>query len=205
MGEIKSSLGSRELEDIFLKIESAKRLRRFSPEPSGESVVINLRVPYRHYGTTAPVTHRSFGDMDYDQEGNPLDQIFGFALAGKLKLKPQTFCEKFAYHANEMEPILTPNLIVTLDQGVLCPATIRKENEKGEINISLQGATGVYHVNKGDENFRFLLSKIYDIYIHGRTVPVSAFGRYFDHEGVLMLPEGGIYIPIEEQVPKSDE
>lgn len=56
------------------------------------------------------------------------------------------------------------------------------------------------HVNKCDENFRFLLSKIYDIYNHGRTVPVSAFRRYFDHEGVLTLPEGGIYIPIEKQI-----
>ena len=205
VGEIKSSLNSKELKDIFHKIESVKRLRRFSVKPSGMRVVGTLSVPYRRYGTTALVTHQILGDMDYDQAQNSLDQIFGFALAGKLELKPQTFCEKFVDRANEIEPILTPNLIVTLDQGILCPATSPKENEEGEINISLQEATGVYHVNKGDENFRFLLSKIYDIYNHGRSVPVSAFGRYFDHEGVLMLPEGGIYIPIEEQIPESDE
>lgn len=205
VGEIKSSLSSPELEDIFCKIESVKRLKRFSTEPSWPRVMGTLGVPYRRYGTTAPVTNQILGDMDYDQAQNSLDQIFGFALAGRLELSPQTFCEKFVHRASEMEPILTPNLIVTLDQGVLCPATIRKENEKGEINISLQDATGVYHVNKDDENFRFLLSKIYDIYNHGRTVPVSAFGRYFDHEGVLMLPEGGIYIPIGEQISESDE
>ena len=143
VGEIKSSLGSDELEDIFLKTESAKRLRRFSAEPSGESVVGNLRVPYRHYGTTAPVTHRSFGDMDYDQEGNPWDQIFGFALAGKLELKSQTFCEKFVEHARETESVLTPNLIVALDRGVLCPVTFSEEHEEDELKISLQDATDV--------------------------------------------------------------
>ena len=205
VGEIKSSLNSNELEDIFCKIESVKRLKRFSEGPSGEPLRDTLSVPYRLYGTTAPVTHRSFGDMDYNQEDNPLDQIFGFALAGKQELTPQTFCKKFVDRAKTMELSLTPNLIVTLDQEVLCPATSPKENEEGKINISLQDATGIYHVNKGDENFRFLLSKIYDIYNHGRTVPVSAFGRYFDHEAVLMLPEGGIYMPIEEQTPESNE
>ena len=204
VGEIKSSLSSDELEDIFLKIESVKRLKRFSTETPRPIRVGELRFPYRHYGTTGPATHGNPG-TDYNQQGNPLDQIFGFALAGELKLKPQTLCEKFASRASEIEPILTPNLIVTLDQGVLCPATIGKESKEDQINISIQDATGIYHVNKDDENFRFLLSQIYDIYNHGRTVPVSAFGRYFDPEGVLMLPEGGIYVPIEKQISESNE
>ena len=203
IGEIKSFLGARELEDIFRKIESVKQLKRFSTKPIRP--MYTLEFPYRHYGTTAPVTDQFLEGMDYDQENKPLDQIFGFALAGKLKLKPQTLCEKFINRASEIEPILTPNLIVTLDQGILCPATFPKEDEKGEIHISLQEATGIYQVDKGDENFRFLLSKIYDIYNHGRTVPVSAFGRYFDSEGVLTLPEGGIYMPIGEQIPESNE
>ena len=205
VGEIKSSLGSDELEDIFLKIESVKRLRRFSNEPPGMRLIYTLSVPYRCYGTTAPVTHQNFGDMDYSQSDNSLDQIFGFALAGELKLKPQTFCEKFVDRARAMALNLTPNLIITLDKGILCPDTPSEKYEEGEIKISLQNATGIYYVDKGDENFRFLLSMVYLVYNYGRTVPVSAFGRYFDHEGVLMLPEGGIYIPIEEQVPKSDE
>ena len=114
VGEIKSSLRSRELEDIFRKIESVKRLKRFSEKLLSERVVSFLSVPYRRYGTTAPVTHQSFGDMDYNQEDNSLDQIFGFALAGELKLKAQTFCEKFVDRARAMELNLTPNLIVTV-------------------------------------------------------------------------------------------
>ena len=205
VGEIKSSLGSRELEDIFRKIESVKRLIRFSNESSKEPVNYVLNVPYRRYGTTAPVTHQIRGDMNYNQAENPLDQIFGFALAGQLKLKVQTFCEKFVERARTMELNLTPNLIVTLDQGILCPDTHSEENEEGELKISLQDATGIYHVNKGDEKFRFLLSMIYNIYNHGRTVPVSAFGRYFDPEGVLMLPGGGTYVPIAKQIAESEK
>lgn len=205
VGEIKSSLDSKELEDIFQKIESVKRLRRFSNESSRERVMYVLNVPYRRYGTTAPVTQQILGDMDYDQAENPLDQIFGFALAGQLKLKVQTFCEKFVERARTMELNLTPNLIVTLDRGILCPDTLSEKYQEGELKISLQDATGIYHVDKGDENFRFLLSMIYNIYNHGRTAPVSAFGRYFDSKGVLMLPGGGTYIPIEKQISELDE
>ena len=204
VGEIKSSLGSDELEDIFLKIEFVKRLKRFSAETPQPLRVGELRFPYRHYGTTGPTTHGNPG-TDYNQEGNPLDQIFGFALAGKLKLKPQTLCEKFVDRARSMELNLTPNLIVTLDQGILCPDTPPEKYEKGELKVSLQDAAGIYHVDKGNENFRFLLSMIYLVYNYGRTVPVSAFGRYFDREGVLMLPEGGVYVPIKEQVSESNE
>ena len=85
------------------------------------------------------------------------------------------------------------------------PCNYWEKNKEDQINISIQDATGIYHANKDDENFRFLLSQIYDMYNHGRTVPVSAFGRYFDHEGVLMLPEGGIYVPIEKQISESNE
>ena len=203
VGEIKSSLNSDELEDIFDKIESVKRLKRFSVETPGSIRVGELKFPYRHYGTTGPTTHDNPGTA-YNQEGNSLDQILGFALAGKLKLKHQTLCEKFINCARRMELILTPNLIVTLDRGILCSNTHSEENEESEIKISLQDATGIYCVDKGDENFRFLLSMIYLVYNYGRTVPVSAFGRYFDHEGVLTLPGGGIYIPIEKQVSELD-
>ena len=204
VGEIKSSLDSKELEDIFLKIESVKRLKRFTAEATGPISVGQLRFPYRHYGTTASGEYANFPGTSYSQKNNALDQIFGFALAGELKLKVQTFCEKFVERARTMELNLTPNLVVTLDQGILCPDTHSEENEEGEIKISLQDATSVYHVDKGDENFRFLLSMIYLVYNNGRTVPVSAFGRYFDHEGVLTLPGGGIYMPIEEQMPESN-
>ena len=203
VGEIKSSLESKELKDIFCGIKSVRQLKRFSVETPRPIRVGELRFPYRHYGTTGPTTHGNPG-TDYNQVGNSLDQIFGFALAGKLKLKPQTFCGKFVDRARAMELNLTPNLIVTLDQGILCPDTPPEKYEEGQLKISLQESTGIYHVDKGDENFRFLLSMIYLVYNYGRTVPVSAFGRYFDQEGVLMLPEGGIYMPIEKQISENE-
>lgn len=194
VGEVKSSLGSKELEDIFRKIESVKQLRRFSDKR------------YRSYGTKEGVENYITGSPDYSQEDNSLDQIFGFALAGKLKLLPQTFCAKFASHAREIDPILTPNLIVMLKGGILCPATFSDQQEESEIKISLQDSDDMYHVDRGDGNFSFLLSRIYDVFDQGRTVSTSAFRRYLAHDGTR-LPLGGTRIPIEKQgtEPESKE
>lgn len=194
VGEVKSSLGSNELEDIFRKIESVKQLRRFSDKH------------YRSYGTKEAVENYITGSPDYSQEDNSLNQIFGFALVGKLKLLPQTFCAKFASRARETEPVLTPNLIVMLKGGILCPATFSGQQEESEMKISLQDSDDMYYVDRGDENFSFLLSRIYDVFDQGRTVSTSAFGRYFAHD-VTRLPPGGTRIPIEKQgtEPESKE
>ena len=201
VGEIKSSLASRELSDIFNKIASVKHLKRFSIQRAEMNLVHELGIPYRNYGTTSPVTQRQLGVLDYSQEDNPLDQIFGFALADKLKLKPGTLCKNFIEQATERGTAVSPNLIVSLDKGVLCPNTPPdKMDERGSIKLSLEEASGVYHVNKEDENFRYLISMLYQVYIYGRTVPVCSFGRYFDPEGVLTLPGDGIYLPFTPQL-----
>lgn len=193
IGEVKSYLNTKELKDIFAKIESVKKLKRFSEESSGERLVGTVSIPYRCYGTTA---EQNVGfKAGYSQEDYPCDQIFGFAVAGKLKLKPETLCEKFVELVNEKELTLTPNLIVMLNGGILCPLV--DSDEKYVISMSFQDATKVYHADKGNENFRFLLSMIHDVYYGGRTVPVSAFVRYLDLEGVLTLPGDGICVSIE--------
>lgn len=186
VGEVKSSLGSKELEDIFRKIESVKQLRRFSDKR------------YRSYGTKEAVENCIIGSPDYSQENNSLDQIFGFALVGKLKLSSQAFCAKFASRAREMKPALTPNLIVMLKGGILCPAPFSGQHEESEIKISFQDSDDMYYVDRGDENFSFLLSRIYDVYDRGRTVSTSAFKRYLAPEGTK-LPQGGTRIPVEKQ------
>lgn len=71
VGEIKSSLNSHELENIFLKMESVKQLKRFSDELSGERTLNRLSFPYRHYGTTASENYSSPG-TGYNQEGRTL-------------------------------------------------------------------------------------------------------------------------------------
>lgn len=209
VGEIKSNLDSDTLEDIFCKMKSVKQLKRFTGTTTeerqyGMRVVNEFIEPYRSYGTTAHQRFRPTGDTDYNQEDNPIDQIFGFALAGKLKLTPETLCEKFVSRAKEIDPILCPNLIVTLDKGVLCPDTPGEADEMGKIGTSIQETSGIYHVNNEAGNFRFLLSMIYGIYTIGRTVSVSAFVQYFDEGEFITLPGGGIHTLIERNPSETD-
>lgn len=199
VGEIKSSLDSNELTDIFAKIASVKHLQRFSTQMAEKNLRDELAFPYRHYGTTTSVRQRLLGVAEYCQTDNSQDKIFGFALADKLRLRSETLCKKFIENVKEIGVPSSPNLIVSLDKGVLCPSDRPSDNvkENGIIKLSLEDAHGVYHVNKEYENFRFLISTLYQVYFEWRTVPVSSFERYFDYEGILMLPAGGVYIPLE--------
>ena len=205
VGEIKSLLNSRELRDIFDKIESVKALKRFSIQREMMGLRDELSVPYRNYGTTATMWQRRLGVPDYSQEDISLDQIFGFALAGTLDLNPETLCKKFIEHAMERGAVVSPNLIVSLNKGVLCPNTPSdKPDGEGELHVSLEDSSSIYHVDKENENFRYLVSMIYRIYHEGRTVPISAFERYFDPEGKLRLPEEGIHVPFEGNSSETD-
>ncbi len=114
VGEIKSSLASDELADIFEKIASVKTLKRYSKQKAERRPMYELDVPYRKYGTTTPVMQRLPGVSDYNQEDISFDQIYGFALAGVLKLKPETLCSKFIEHATEVGASSSPNIIVLL-------------------------------------------------------------------------------------------
>ena len=81
VGEVKSTLASAELEDVFAKIESVKRLRRFTRESSARGWKY---VAFRKFGSI--MSAATSADDGYDQESKSSDQIFGFALAGRVVL-----------------------------------------------------------------------------------------------------------------------
>ena len=85
VGEVKSALGSAELEDAFAKIASAKELRRFV-QPSDDAT------PFRTYGS--PLSIQGTEEQAFNED-KPLDQIFGFCIAGRLNLKAETACRKY--------------------------------------------------------------------------------------------------------------
>ena len=205
VGEIKSLLTSKELADIFEKMASVKTLKRYSEQRAEIGFREVLDVPYRKYGTTTPITQGQLGIPNYSQEDNSLDQIYGFALADKLDLRPETLCKKFIEHATEVSASSSPNLIVSLDKGVLCPNTPSdKKDGEGELHVSLVDGSGICHVDRQHENFRYLISMIYRIYHEGRTVPIKAFERYFDLHGKLTLHGKGVYVPFEGNVSETD-
>ena len=193
VGEIKSSMASGDLEDTFAKIASVKKLRRFT-RPKSDSLVPQPSVPFRAYGATT-----SFGgtvDEQFEQDTKPFDQIFGFALAGSLALRPETLCTKYAEMAVLHERPLSPNLIVTLeDNQVLTPLRTLPDGKR-TVRISAQESDAIYCVRCPEGGFQFLLARIYTVYRQGRTVERAAFDRYFARDGRLTLPNNGSVVPL---------
>ena len=189
VGEIKSRIASTDLEDTFDKIGSVKKLRRHAlPRDSG--LGLPASVPFRAYGT--PSGTEGTKAEEFDQHHKPLDQIFGFLLAGSLELRPRTLCDKYVELTSENRRKLSPNLIVTLDDNqVLAPLRIAPNRHDSKILISAQDANAICCVRRLEGGFQFLLSRIYTVFRQGRTVEEVAFDRYFARDGQLTLPLDG--------------
>ena len=125
VGEVKSALASADLEDAFAKIASTKNLRRYA-QPSNDAASKELglepSIAFRTYGS--PNSMLGAETEQFNQRKNPFDQIFGFCLAGRLHLKPATLCHKYVELSAQWGVGLSPSLVVTLDDQVLCPLRI---------------------------------------------------------------------------------
>lgn len=192
VGEIKSRLSSEDMEDIFNKTTSVKKLRRYIRSPtdpsSGKKGLLDT-FAFRKYCT--PVDMVGAKSEAYNQDVNSLDQIFGFAVAGALNLSHETICEKYAALAKQIGYQFSPNLIVTLEGGILCPILIPPDRHNPTIVRSPLEANSIYYVEYPQGSFQFLLSKVYEVYRSGRTVEMLAFDRYFVKDGRVTLPGNG--------------
>ncbi len=192
VGEVKSSIDSRELENIFSEIESVKKLRRFVRLPPIGVPSTEDYVAFRKYGSLSSVATPKPGD--YNQDMHPSDQVFGFALAGRLDLSHRTLCSKFVELSSTTGYSLSPNLVVALDGSVLCPVSIPDNHQTGSIEVSPQQANRIYSVTHPDNSFPFLIARLQGMYMSGRTVDAHAFDRYIVQEGILELQGNRILI-----------
>ena len=192
VGEVKSALAFSDLQDTFAKIASVKQLRRHarpSIHPALKDLDFEPTVAFRKYGSSLAAE----GDKteEFDQVTNPFDQIFGFCLAGRLDLSPNTLCERYAQLLTQYGAALSPNLLATLDDQVVCPVRIPRDDGNAAIVISAAESNAIYCVQRPQGAFQFLLARIFTVYRRGRTVEELAFDRYFATEGQLQLPGGG--------------
>ena len=187
VGEIKSSLNTATLEDSFAKIASVKSLRRHIVTfpgkleflPNGERMI-----KYRNYGSNAgPSVTRADA---FDQDKDEYSQIFGFVLSGKLELNPETLLEKFAELVKETKDTLSPNIVVTLKDGLFYPWNAEKKKR------SFSAQTANHFVHDNIAGFRKLISWIYHAYRSCITSDSAAFQQYWtappppNHWGLLV-------------------
>lgn len=83
IGEVKSTLGTKELVDAFEKVASAKRLKRYA-KPEKNLLGLGETVAYRQYGTVTAFDGTE--SQQFDQSENVTDQIYGFVLCGRFGL-----------------------------------------------------------------------------------------------------------------------
>ena len=179
VGEIKSSLGTKELNDSFSKIASVKGLKRYIVTPPGNLEYLpggGRVIHYRDYGSTTKPSIIRVDDTDPEQDEHK--QIFGFILSGKLALNPPTLLEKYIELVDQTGDILSPNLLISLNDGAVYPFN-EKKNER-PLSAQTASSFAFFKVKFG---FRSLISYIYRSYRICQTSDIAAFDRYFTDTG----------------------
>ena len=170
VGEVKSILNTKELENIFAKTYSVKILQRYSiseKDLSGKQTCC-----YRSYGSRTSLWGAA--EESYEQNNKSTDQIFCFALCGKLDISTDTLENNFSSLLKRYKYENEINIISILDYGLLCYVN----SKTNCISNSANEGDSFFITGKRDNNFEFLLSKLQQIINSNRTVPTSAFNRY---------------------------
>lgn len=196
VGQVKSLLTKQLLKEEFEKIASVKRLLRqpvhhFMPHPTtGAPVPLE-----RSYGNTQTP---SIVDVSEKSKTDETRQIFGFILAGSMRMQHDTLMDAFLEFTRDTGERLSPNIAVILTKGLLTWgnfSTRREERTRPDnrgtygMRVSHDGPpqwdpswsaqnAEVLHYTEDTEPFRALIQWIFEMYRTGKTSDVRAFNRY---------------------------
>ena len=198
VGQVKSILTRRLLEEEFTKIASVKKLRRypvhdFMPHPTtGGPIVLE-----RGYGN---IRNPSIIDVGDKRPSSATRQIFGFLLNGDSKMSTDTLKQAFIDLTSETGDALSPNMAVLLSGGLLTWGNVAKEKlretqwsernksysviertgNRLEWKVSWSAADAqLLRYAEDTEPFRELVRWIAELYRSGETSDVRAFDQYF--------------------------
>jgi len=182
VGEVKSTLNSKEIEDSITKIVSVKKLvRRSIPSKAGSI----MSVSYRKYGMGSSMIGGP--QEDFNQDKKVKDQIYGFILCEKFGLTEGNNIEKVKENFCKYEKKYLPNLIVSLNDGFLMPFS----SQDNKLYDSMIEANELVFVSDTENSFSLLLKRLTNIILTGRTVCVTHLQKYLD----VIPGEQDKYIP----------
>lgn len=176
VGEIKSSIGTSEINDAVDKIAKVKSLRRYVNDPTC----------FRSYGSVVSV--QGIQSEAFDPEHKPLDQIYGFILCHESSLVHPTLADRYAKACSRHAEHLSPNLMVSLKDGLLLFA-----NKIYEILDNRVNAEHLFLGKAPDGDVPFLIYKLASIANNGRTSEVLPYARYLLKRGNPTFSEGVFY------------
>ena len=168
VGEIKSDIGKKELKDIYKKVASVRKLKRFM-ESKGTENASTGTVKCRQYLSKTTVT--TPGNTDTFQDSQSGTQIYGFGLGQAFTAKPETMIRHTQELYAKIPNALRPNVVLTLNKEAIAPADGR------QMSYSALNSSGITFL-KPENGLEYLLVSLFSIIQDGVTVPGSALERY---------------------------
>lgn len=176
VGEIKSSIGTKEINDAVDKIARVKSLQRYSSDSTC----------FRKYGSV--VSMQVSPSESFDPANKPLDQIYGFILFLESSLTYATLADRYAAACGRHTEHLSPNLMVSLKDGL-----VLFTNEMRQVLENRVGAANIFIGKTPDGEVPFLITKLAMVANRGRTTQVLPYERYLLKSGNTALSEGTFY------------
>ena len=165
VGEVKSTIGTKDAKDIVEKVASVRRLTRFVL-PGSESI------SFRPYGSRIAL---GLANRSYVQNSDGKHQIWGFGIGRNTALAPQSLAKKLAVFCEQEGAILAPNLITTTEGLLIKP--VRYDSQAKEVTWSAIEATG-YMTTTLSNPLASLIRDLNKAFKSGFTVPEEAYDQY---------------------------
>lgn len=161
VGEIKSTLNTKELKDSVSKLQKIKNLQR----------ALQDKTCFRQYGTA--LVMQGANSEAYDPINKILDQTYCFVLCQNFGISRETLAKNYTAFCGEAAPHLAPNIVLSLTDGIMMFA-----DEKGALLRNAIGAKNVAFFKHPGGDFQYLLSEIVHACHKGRTTDVLPHSQY---------------------------
>ncbi|MXZ92198.1 MAG: hypothetical protein F4W95_13315 [Chloroflexi bacterium] len=174
VGEVKSTIGTREVDDIIEKIASVKKLQRWC-RPTDDGLGLGPTVPYRSYGSL--IAFSGTEEEQYEQNKGGLYQIWGFGIASAMSVNENTMIAKLNAFAEKEGAAYCPNLIITTSG--ICVAPCKHDFGNSRESIVWSAIEGNGHLCiKDTKPLASLAANVIKAFRMGRTVDTEAFDQY---------------------------
>ena len=168
VGSIKSTIGKKELGDIYRNIASVRRLKRFvRPEQGKEPPAGKVKIR-TYLEKTTRVTN---GSWETIQNSSSSAQIYAFGFGQSFGAEPKTMMQHTLDLYDQVPEELRPNVVLTINQEMLAPAV------GNQMSYSALDCPGVTFV-KPENSLEYLLVSLFKIVQDGITSPGYTFERY---------------------------
>lgn len=178
VGEVKSRISNTELDDLFEKIASVRRLRRYAI--ARESLLVTEpTVSFRGYGSIMGVEGTL--EESYDQDAKDSDRVYGFGIGREFGMSPNASLNRFAERSASKGDVNTPDIVLTVTGPTILPWSDAADGP-GSAKQAVD-AKGFAMLDLGEYALMRLIARLYGFFSSGRTVGTEAYNQYLRPRG----------------------